>query len=551
LLLADAIEILIAALGVAYVFGGVPRLNSVKSLAKYSIFAVILAPISVASIAVNALAGDSWWVGFFTEALALLTLTPAILSWADVATTRVKRSNARYLEAIAMSVGLAIMSYFTFVASGIENRPAILYSLMPFLLWGALRFGIAGTSNSLTLVAFLAILGAVRRRGPFMGDTPIHAVLSLQLFLLVAASSFMVLAAVVEDDKTAEQALGESEERLRLAAKAGKMFAYSWDAVTDVMERTGESAEILGVEQAALTTGAAASVTVHPDDKNRLQAAVAKLSVGNPTLQITYRVLRPDGAVIWVDRYSRAYFDGGRNLKRMVGMVVDVTERRRAEEALAGMSRKLIEAQEQERARIGRELHDDINQKLAMLAIELERLQSNPSDVQATVRALRKELAAISNDVQALSHDLHSSKLEYLGVVVGMKSWCREFAERHKLEIDFQSDVSKSLPAEIGLVLFRVLQEALQNVVKHSGVRRVAVQVRKAPGEVHLLIDDSGGGFDLEAAMQGSGLGLTSMRERVRLLNGTITIDSKPHHGTNIRVQVPIGSEQDAHRAAG
>jgi PAS domain S-box-containing protein len=336
LLLADAIEILIAALGVTYVFGGVPRLNSVKSLAKYSLFAVILAPISVASIAVKALESDSWWVGFFTEALALLTLTPAILSWADVATKRVKRSHARYLEAIAMGVGLAILSYFTFVASGIENRPAILYSLMPFLLWSALRFGIAGTSNSLTLVAFLAVLGAVRKRGPFTGDTPIHAVLSLQLFLLVAASSFMVLAAVVEDDKTSEQALGESEERLRLAAKAGNMFAYSWDAATDAIERTGESAEVLGVGHAALTTGAATSAMVHPDDKNRLQAARAKLSVGNPTFQMTYRIMRPDGAVVWVDNYSRAYFDGGRNLKQMVGMVVDVTERRRAEESACG-----------------------------------------------------------------------------------------------------------------------------------------------------------------------------------------------------------------------
>jgi signal transduction histidine kinase len=176
-----------------------------------------------------------------------------------------------------------------------------------------------------------------------------------------------------------------------------------------------------------------------------------------------------------------------------------------------------------------------------MLAIELERLQKNPSDVQKDVHALRKELSGISNDIQALAHDLHSSKLEYLGVVDGMKSWCREFAERHKLEIAFQSDVSKTLPAEIGLVLFRVLQEALQNVVKHSGVRRVAVDLRETPGEVHLCIDDSGRGFDLQAAMQGSGLGLTSMRERVRLLNGTIAIDSKLQHGTNIRVQVPLG----------
>jgi len=116
LLLADSIEILVAALGVAYVFGGVPRLNSVKSLAKYSVVAVILAPASVASSAASALEGDSWWIGFFTEALALLTATPAVLSWVDIALTRRKKPKAYYLEAASMFIGLAALAYFTFVA---------------------------------------------------------------------------------------------------------------------------------------------------------------------------------------------------------------------------------------------------------------------------------------------------------------------------------------------------------------------------------------------------------------------------------------------------
>ena len=124
LLLGDSIEILVAALGVSYVFGGVPRLNSVKSLAKYSFFAVILAPISVASAVVSAFEGDSFWVGFLTEALALLTLTPAILGWVDIAVTRVKKPKAHYLEAALICVGLAILAYFSFLGSGSESRPA-------------------------------------------------------------------------------------------------------------------------------------------------------------------------------------------------------------------------------------------------------------------------------------------------------------------------------------------------------------------------------------------------------------------------------------------
>lgn len=221
------------------------------------------------------------------------------------------------------------------------------------------------------------------------------------------------------------------------------------------------------------------------------------------------------------------------------------------EEALSGMSRKLIESQEQERARIGRELHDDINQRLSMLGVELEQLRQNPSEVSNRVQELRKEVIEISNDVQALSHELHSSKLEYLGVVAGIKSWCKEFSERQRMEIDFTNEVSSTLPFEVGLSLIRVLQEALHNAQKHSGVERIEVQLREDSGEIHLVVSDLGRGFDLETAMQGRGLGITSMQERVRLANGTIFIESKPMGGTTIHVRVPLASEQDSQRQAG
>ena len=221
----------------------------------------------------------------------------------------------------------------------------------------------------------------------------------------------------------------------------------------------------------------------------------------------------------------------------------DITRRKQMEEALSSMSRKLIESQEQERTRIGRELHDDINQRLAMLAIGLEQLQNNPLKVRSHLQELREETMAISSAVQALSHELHSSKLEYLGVVSGMESWCKEFGVRQKMQIDFRSDVSGPLPFEIGLALFRVLQEALHNAVKHSGVKRVEVQVAEQSNEVHLLVRDSGSGFDMEAVKQGRGLGLLSMQERVRLVNGAINFESKPMGGTTIRVRVPFKSE--------
>jgi PAS domain S-box-containing protein len=253
-----------------------------------------------------------------------------------------------------------------------------------------------------------------------------------------------------------------------------------------------------------------------------------------------------EGGTVWLRWEIRPW----QNLDGLPGGILifseDITHRKQAEETLLGMSRKLIEAQEQERARIGRELHDDINQRLAMLALELDQLQENPSDVQTRLQELRKRTTELSNDVQALSHELHSSKLEYLGVVSGIKSWCKEFGERQKMEIDFKSDVSSVLPLEVGVCLFRVLQEALHNAVKHSGMKRIEVQLSEHLNEVHFLVRDSGKGFDWEMAMQGRGLGLTSMQERVRLLKGSIEIQSKPMGGTSIHVRVPFTSDSDS-----
>jgi PAS domain S-box-containing protein len=234
----------------------------------------------------------------------------------------------------------------------------------------------------------------------------------------------------------------------------------------------------------------------------------------------------------------------------------DISERKRLEESLSTVTHKLIEAQEQERTRIARELHDDTVQRLALLAIEIAHLKKDiphpTDDVLRRLDELEKTIVEIATDLQSLSHELHSSKLEYLGMVPAMTSFCEEFGEQRKVKVEFEShNMARSVPPDISLCLFRVLQEALHNSAKHSGACRFRVQLRGTSGEIHLIVSDSGAGFDLENALKSHGLGLTSMRERLHSLKGEISIESQPKRGTTIHARVPLSSDSRSRRLAG
>ena len=265
---------------------------------------------------------------------------------------------------------------------------------------------------------------------------------------------------------------------------------------------------------------------------------------------------RTGGGTTWLRWEIRPW----QNLDGVPGGIVifaeDITRRKNAEDALLDMSRKLIEAHEQERTRIGRDLHDDIVQRLVMLAIELggvqQDLPGSASEVRIRIGTLQNETTRITNDVQLLSHELHSSKLDYVGIVGATKNFCKEFSERQKVEIDFQShDLPTSLPTELSLSLFRVLQEALRNATKHSGVKRFEVRLWGSTEEIHLTVSDLGVGFDPEIAMNSTGLGLTSMQERLRLVHGELSINSRPKGGTSIYARVPFVSSSHSVRAVG
>jgi PAS domain S-box-containing protein len=553
LILADCLEILVAAWGVSYALNGVPRLNSLKALARYSFFTVFLASLIVSTIGVYGLNGDRWIslrISFLSEGLAFLTVAPAILGWVGEARRWVRAARAYYVEAASLIIALTSLSYVMFVARGRSYPPALLYSLVPFLLWSALRFGSAGVGTSATIVALLSIWGALHGHGPFMEEDPIDRVLSLQVFLYFAVIPFMVLAALVEERRQAEGELREGEERLRLAVEAGRLYAFEWDAVTDIIVRSGECANVLHwTADPTRDTGREFSHKILADDLKTYVAIQKGLSPENSTYKTMYRILRPVDGVVWLEENGRAFFDGQGRMLRKIGIVADITERKAGEEALSSVSRRLIEAQEQERARIARELHDDLSQRMALLEIGLEQFGQKMSALSSNQREELRNISAVasevSSDLHNMSHQLHPAKLDLLGLVAAVGGYCKEVSEQQELRIEFvHHDIGGQIPKDVALCLFRIVQEALRNVVKHSGTVEARVELSGTNRGIDLCISDRGAGFSPESALAKGGLGLISMRERLRLVGGQLGVESEPSRGTRIRVRVPLRSGQ-------
>ena len=284
---------------------------------------------------------------------------------------------------------------------------------------------------------------------------------------------------------------------------------------------------------------------VHPEDRLHCIEAYNQAFDRLQPFTIEYRLRRFNGDYRWILDSGVPRFDQSGSFVGYIGSGVDVTDRKRAQEALSSLSGRLLEAQEQERRYIARELHDDISQKLAMLSVELQQLESLLPHSAATLReqieSLMKRTSEVSVDVHLLSHRLHSSRLETLGLVAAIKTFCGELGEQRDVDIEFtHSRVPESMPESISLCLFRVLQESLNNAVKHSGDRRFEVKLERVSDELRLTVRDRGVGFDPTIAMNSEGIGLISMRERMSLVKGSMSIISKPQHGTEITFRVPF-----------
>jgi PAS domain S-box-containing protein len=339
------------------------------------------------------------------------------------------------------------------------------------------------------------------------------------------------------------QALRESEERFRTMADGAPIMMWMsgidrrrTDFNRGWLNYTGRSIE----EEA----GHGWSNGVHPDDLQRCLKINAEAFEARVPFSLEYRLRRYDGQYHWINGTGSPRFLSDGTFAGYIGCCFDIHDRKMMEAAMLELGRRLMGAQEAERSRIARELHDGIGQEIALLSIQMQRAAASmwaKSDSKDGMQQFSKKLADIGVHVSHLSHKLHSSELEYLGLAVAITKLCREFSEEYPIKVSCACrNIPKDLNGDIGLAFLRIVQESLHNVAKHSGAKTAHVEVTGTAEEVSLCVIDDGTGFDVQRSKTAAGLGLVSMRERIYLVWGEFTIDSEVGAGTTVRAWAPL-----------
>lgn len=355
----------------------------------------------------------------------------------------------------------------------------------------------------------------------------------------------------------AAAALRASEERRAVAVEAAELGTWRWDLARDEVEGSARCAALLGLppppEGIAEGAWPARRVLrrVHPADRRPLLGALRRCLRDDAPLDVEFRAGRSRGDTRWVRASGRAQAGAAGAPEGLHGVLADVSPRKRAEAERLELQRRLAQSQEEVQRRIARELHDQVGQTVTGLSLGLKGLERTlpEGDLRGQVRWLQRLAGEIGRDIHRAAADLRPVALDDLGLPKALLAYCSTWSERYGLTVDVQviggeGHDGRRLPMEIETVLYRVVQEALTNVLKHAEARNVSVVLERKDGVARLIVEDDGRGFDPDTppradARDGPRLGLLGIRERVSLLGGTLTVESAPGAGTTLFVQVP------------
>jgi PAS domain S-box-containing protein len=548
----DSAKGLITALALRHFLADALRLRTVRDFAIFCLVAVVLVPAGAAFAGASArlwLGHDYWeaWRQWFLgDALTHLVITPAILYGFPAARRLLERAPpARWIEGLLVAIALVVAGYVAFRAppSARGFADPQFYAPIPFLFWAALRFGIAGASGAVAIFAIICIGAAIRGDGPFVGLSPADTALALQEFLLLRAVPLYLVGILTEQKEAADEDLVKSEQRYREVVDsqtelvcrflADGTLSFVSEAFCRAFHRKREA--LVGADFVAL-------MLAQTREPARAQIALA-LGCGRGEWEC--QVPLPEGKVgwqHWVCHVAGRQIDTGIAELQAIGR--DITDRKRADEADRSLSGKLIDAQEQERARIARDLHDDINQHIASASIEVSaiRRHTDGGPARAELDRLQSRLIALCEDVRRISHNLHPSLLQHTGLSTALGSLCSSIrhADGPSIVLRVPSQ-TEDLPADVALCLYRAAQEGLSNAIRHSKANRIEMELQLSAGCAELTITDNGIGLDaIGKDGRPRGLGLLSLEERAKFLGGQFDLSSGPGLGVRLSIRIPV-----------
>ncbi len=368
----------------------------------------------------------------------------------------------------------------------------------------------------------------------------------------------------VTEMRRAEAQLRASEERYALFERGVNDGIWDWNIATGEHYHSPRWLEIVGAQQdEAPPTEASFFARIHPDDRARVRLALDRHWEHGERYAVEVRLRQSDGSYRWVLTRGEAVRDADGRPVRMVGALTDISARKAAEEALRrandeleqrvqdrtrelrDLSASLLTAQEDERRRLARELHDAVTQQLALVSIEAGTIAATeglPEPVRRRLQGLQARVVQISQEVRRVSHGLHPALIEDLGLCAAMEACCEEYQQFHRVKLRFTPEGSdEGLSVVEASALYRVAQEAVANASRHAQATCVHVTLRRTPAAVELVVVDDGVGFEPAPRGATGGLGLVSMAERMRLVRGSLRVTSRPGAGTTVVATIPIG----------
>ncbi len=384
------------------------------------------------------------------------------------------------------------------------------------------------------------------------------------MFLLALAllvGSFSILGgAYLRRKRNYSKALKESDERFRLVASSTADVIYDWNLATNDVWSNHPHSPWLDTTQKGLTTTMESWISfVHPEDRDFVEQTINNAIAGKSRdWQAEYRFLKDDGTYGHMLHRGHLMYDSTGKPARTLGSIMDITERKQAEDLSRSISKRIIEAQESERRRVSRELHDSVNQILASVKFRIESLQEQlPARYKPVSREAQKAkllLNRVMTEVRRISHNLRPAELDDLGLLSAVRSLAEEFSERTKITAIVKDGWPKgNLSSEVSLTLYRIIQESLTNIEKHAKAKRVRLECTETKDDIVCRIEDNGQGLHTDehgkSRNKGNGLGLLDMQERLSYLGGRIELVSNPDRGTTVIVRIPRKNSQGDIRA--